>query len=60
MYRLQRAPERYAFYVDTGDLPPAESLAFVNRVKQSLPAPVKGLSLQNLLWRGLSKPLPLI
>lgn len=34
IYRLQRAPERYAFYVDTGDLPPAEALAFVNRVRQ--------------------------
>jgi Bacteriophage T4-like portal protein (Gp20) len=34
IYRLQRAPERYAFYVDVGDLPPAEALAFVNRVRQ--------------------------
>lgn len=34
IFRLQRAPERYAFYVDTGDLPPAESLAYVNRVRQ--------------------------
>lgn len=34
IFRLQRAPERYAFYVDVGDLPPAEALAFVNRVRQ--------------------------
>jgi hypothetical protein len=35
VYRLQRAPERYAFYVDTGDLPPPEALAYVNRVRQN-------------------------
>jgi hypothetical protein len=35
VYRLQRAPERFAFYVDTGDLPPNESLAYVNRVRQN-------------------------
>ena len=35
VYRLQRAPERFAFYVNTGDLPPNESLAFVNRVRQN-------------------------
>lgn len=34
MYRLQRAPERYAFYVDVGDLPPQEALAYINRVRQ--------------------------
>lgn len=34
IYRLQRAPERFAFYVDTGDLPPAEAMAMVNRVRQ--------------------------
>jgi intein/homing endonuclease len=34
IYRLQRAQERLAFYVDTGDLPPAEALAHVNRVRQ--------------------------
>jgi len=34
IYRLQRAPERYAFYIDTGDLPPREGMAFVNRVRQ--------------------------
>ena len=35
IYRLQRAPERFAFYVDVGDLPPAEALAFVNKVRQN-------------------------
>lgn len=34
VYRLQRAPERHAFYVDVGDMPPKEALAYVNRVKQ--------------------------
>ena len=34
IFRLQRAPERFAFYVDVGDLPPAEALAFVNKVRQ--------------------------
>ncbi len=34
IYRLQRAPERFAFYVDVGDLPPAEALHYVNRVRQ--------------------------
>jgi hypothetical protein len=35
VYRLQRAPERYAFYVDVGDLPPAEALAYINKVRMS-------------------------
>lgn len=34
IYRLQRAPERFAFYVDVGDMPPAEALAYVNKVRQ--------------------------
>ena len=34
IYRLQRAPERYAFYVDVGDLPPQEAHAYLNRVRQ--------------------------
>jgi hypothetical protein len=34
IYRLQRAPERFAFYVDIGDLPPQEALAYVNKVRQ--------------------------
>ncbi len=35
VYRLQRAPERYAFYVDVGDLPPQEALAYINKVRMS-------------------------
>jgi intein/homing endonuclease len=35
LYRLSRSPGRFAFYVDTGDLPPAEAMAQVKRVKQS-------------------------
>lgn len=35
VYRLQRAPERYAFYIDTGSLPPKEALAHVNKVRQN-------------------------
>jgi len=34
IYRLQRTPERRAFYVDVGNLPPIEALAHVNRVRQ--------------------------
>ena len=34
VYRLQRAPERYAFYVDVGDLPPREAFAYLNKVRQ--------------------------
>jgi hypothetical protein len=33
VYRLQRAPERYAMYVDVGDLPPQEALAYINKVR---------------------------
>jgi hypothetical protein len=35
IYRLQRAPERYAFYVDVGDLPPQEAFAYINRIRQT-------------------------
>ncbi len=31
--KLTRAPGRYAFYVDTGDLPPKEAVALVRKVK---------------------------
>ena len=31
--KLTRAPGRYAFYVDTGDLPPREAVALVRKVK---------------------------
>lgn len=33
VYRLSRAPERFAFYVDVGDVPPNEALSYVKKVK---------------------------
>lgn len=35
IFRVQRAPERYAFYIDVGDSPTREALAKVNRIRQS-------------------------
>lgn len=35
-YRLQRGPQRHAYYVDTGNVPPQDAMAYVNRVRQSL------------------------
>ena len=32
--KLTRAPGRFAFYVDTGDLPPKEAMALVKKVKR--------------------------
>jgi len=32
--KLLRSPSRYAFYVDTGDLPPREAMALVRKVKR--------------------------
>jgi hypothetical protein len=34
IYKLTRAPARYAFYVDTANLPPQQRTAYVNQVKQ--------------------------
>lgn len=34
VYRLQRAPQRYAFYIDVGELPPKEAFAFLHKVRQ--------------------------
>ena len=34
VYKLTRSPARFAFYVDVGDLPPAQAIAYVNQVKQ--------------------------
>jgi hypothetical protein len=34
LYKLTRAPARYAFYIDTGDLPPAQAMAHVNEIKK--------------------------
>lgn len=36
LYKLTRAPQRFAFNVDVGDLPPNEALAYVNKVKQTI------------------------
>lgn len=36
VYKLTRSPARYAFYVDTGDLPPDEALAYVRGVKSQV------------------------
>jgi len=33
VYKLTRAPARFAFYVEVGDLPPAQAVAYVNQVK---------------------------
>lgn len=33
LYKLTRSPQRYAFYVDVGDVPPNEARAQVNKVK---------------------------
>ena len=34
VYKLTRAPARYAFYVDVGDLPPQQAVSYVNEIKQ--------------------------
>jgi len=34
VYKLTRSPARYAFYVDTGDLPPQQAVAHVNNVRR--------------------------
>lgn len=34
LYKLTRSPQRYAFYVDVGDVPPNQAKQFVNKVKQ--------------------------
>lgn len=36
IYRVQRAPERRVFYIDTGDMPPHRAMAFVERVKNEV------------------------
>ena len=33
LYKLTRSPQRYAFYVDVGDVPPNEARSQVNKVK---------------------------
>lgn len=34
VYKLTRSPSRFAFYVDVGDLPSGQAMAYVNQVKQ--------------------------
>lgn len=34
VYKLTRSPGRYAFYVDTGDLPPAEANALIRKARR--------------------------
>jgi len=34
LFRLTKAVERFAFYIEVGDMPPAEALAYVNRIRQ--------------------------
>lgn len=36
IYRVQRAPERRAFYIDTGNMPSHLAMAFVERVKNEI------------------------
>lgn len=36
IYRIQRAPERRVFYIDTGDLPPNKADAMLQRVKNEI------------------------
>jgi len=35
LYKLTRSPGRYAFYVDTGDLPPSEARALIRDTRRS-------------------------
>jgi hypothetical protein len=36
IYRVQRAPERRVFYIDTGDMPPHRANSFLERVKMEV------------------------
>jgi hypothetical protein len=36
IYRVQRAPERRVFYIDTGNLPSHQAMAFLERVKNEI------------------------
>jgi len=33
LYKLTRSPQRYAYYVDVGDVPPQQAKGFLNRIK---------------------------
>ena len=34
VYQLQRAPQKYVFTIDVGDMPPREAFAYLNKVRQ--------------------------
>lgn len=34
IYKLTRSPARYAYYIDVGDLPPGQAMAYVNHIKR--------------------------
>lgn len=34
IYRLQRAPERFAFYIDVGNMPAPQAMAYLNQIRQ--------------------------
>lgn len=36
IYRVQRAPERRVFYIDTGDMPPQRAAAFLEKMKMEV------------------------
>lgn len=36
IYRVHRAPERRAFYIDTGNMPGHKAMAYVNRIKDEV------------------------
>lgn len=33
LYKITRSPQRYAYYVDVGDVPPNQARSFVNKIK---------------------------
>jgi len=33
LYKITRSPQRYAYYVDVGDVPPQQAKGFLNRIK---------------------------
>ena len=36
IYRVQRAPERRIFYIDTGQMPPARAKAYIDQIKNEI------------------------
>ena len=59
IYRVQRAPERRVFYIDTGNLPSHQAMAFVERVKNEIhqrriPTRTGGASVMDASYNPLS------